>query len=643
MVDNTFVDGVQLPDNVATERVVVDGTPVTRVSADGVISYELVAAPNQATSATLDLFNDTDGSVCQGVAINPWIPVNTGGPSTAWTISAGALPPGLAINGTTGVISGTPTTTGAFAWTVRATNGSGFDDFADSISVNTAPNISTSTALGAITNGVAITPWNPTNTGDTGGITWTIAAGTLPTGLAINAGTGQITGTPTVDGVFNFTVRATNECGSSDYANTATVATAVAAPNIVCAGNQTFTNGVAITPFNIVASNSGGAIATYGIAPALPPGLTLNTTTGVVSGTPTVTVGATTYTVTATNAGGSDNCTFDITVNAALAPPDLSTSAAMPDGTVGAAYTYTPTNTGGAVTTWSATGLPTGLSINATTGVVSGTPTTAATFGAIVITATNGAGSDTHNDSVVIAAALAAPNIVCAGNQTFADGAAITAFNVVASNSGGAIATYGIAPALPAGLTLNTTTGVVSGTPTGGASGPTTYTVTATNASGSDNCTFDIEITAGAVGTINTGLFTGFTLATDDSPILTIDLTFNSNGSFVGSWDPNPDGVGGSVNPWNNTIAAGIGANWEIYIEDNWQTDQQQVTVGFEAPLVWHSLAAQVQFRVEQTSTPFFPIATIGPTIHFRPAGSGLNPNDPGTFQMPIPLVRANN
>jgi len=113
------------------------------------------------------------------------------------------------------------------------------------------------------------------------------------------------------------------------------------------------------------------------ITSGLPAGLGINTATGVISGTPAA--GSNTgspYTVQVMASDGtlSDTETFTLVVNAA--PPVAITTASLPDGEVGKAYSHTVavTNTGGGTLAFSATGLPAGLSINATTGVISGTP-----------------------------------------------------------------------------------------------------------------------------------------------------------------------------------------------------------------------------------------------------------------------------
>jgi hypothetical protein len=150
----------------------------------------------------------------------------------------------------------------------------------------------------------------------------------------------------------------------------------------------------AITGFTI--SSTGGAIASYAISPAAPAGTTFNSTTGLLTGTPTSTQSATAYTITGTNASGSASRTFTLTVDALTAPvfslskiAETTTAFTTPVG-----FGYTISSTGGAIASYALTGaLPAGLSFSTSTGLITGSPTETKTVTTYTITATNAAGS----------------------------------------------------------------------------------------------------------------------------------------------------------------------------------------------------------------------------------------------------------
>jgi WD40 repeat protein len=234
-----------------------------------------------------------------------------------------------------------------------------------------------------------------------------------------------------------------------------------------------------------------GTVTSYSVSPALPAGLALNATTGVVSGTPTVIAAAANYTVTATNASGSTTFALPITVNDTVPtsiPPSALSYPAHPPFTINVPIApLTPTVTGTVDSYFTVTGaLPPGLSLNATTGVLSGTPTSV--FGPFdyVITAENAAGSTTATLSITVndvAPSISYPNT----SYTFATGA--VSASILPIVTGGTPTSWTIAPALPAGIEF--TSGVMQGTPTA-ASAAATYRVTASNGGGED--TFDLSI-----------------------------------------------------------------------------------------------------------------------------------------------------
>ena len=151
-------------------------------------------------------------------------------------------------------------------------------------------------------------------------------------------------------------------------------------------------------------SISAGTPTSYSVSPALPSGLSLNTSTGAISGSPTATAASAAYSVTGLNAFGSHSSNINITVNVA-APGTLTYS----KQTARYARNYvvqnnTPSATGGSPSSYSISpSLPSGLSFNTSTGVISGTPTSISAAANYTVTATNVSGSATRVLSIEIA------------------------------------------------------------------------------------------------------------------------------------------------------------------------------------------------------------------------------------------------
>jgi len=144
-------------------------------------------------------------------------------------------------------------------------------------------------------------------------IAWSLASGALPAGLQLNSSTGSITGTPTAAGNSTFTVQASNSVGSNTKTFSISVNAIGSAPSITT--TSPLTSGKVNTSYSITLSSNGTAPFTWAISNgALPSGLSLNSSTGVIGGTPT-TAGTSTFTAQASNGWGTANVTLSMTVN----------------------------------------------------------------------------------------------------------------------------------------------------------------------------------------------------------------------------------------------------------------------------------------------------------------------------------------
>lgn len=370
----------------------------------------------------------------------------TGGDGT-WTKTAGTLPTGISLS-SAGVLSGTPTVLGSSTFTVTFTvTSTGLSASKQlSLTVAQAPTVTTS----SLPDAARFQAYSTTLAKTGGAGTWNVTG--LPAGLSANPSTGEISGTPTgpagTYGVYpTFTETATG------LASTKALALTVTGSNAAIT-TTSLPDAVRNQAYSATLTHTGGP-GTWAVT-GLPAGLTYDTSTGAISGT--TSVSANTYnlqvTFTETSTGIQTGKQIPLHV---VGGNVVVTTSALPDATRAEPYSVTLTHSGGPGT-WQVQGLPAPLTYDAGTGVISGVPKTVQQY-AIAVTFTETASGVQASKLLGLTVGGLPLRIT---NTELPDATRGVAYSTTLTTTGKA-GTWDVA-GLPAGLSVNPTTGEISGT-----------------------------------------------------------------------------------------------------------------------------------------------------------------------------------
>lgn len=253
------------------------------------------ATTSETTNAGLPVFTDlTLATATQGSFYSDGVSATN---TISYTLISG-MPSGLSLSTNTGAISGTPTTSGNFSVVIDANNADGSTRGTASLTVNPPTPVWIDQTLAS--PAYIDSPYSDGVSAQYA-TSYTVSSGTLPAGLSLSSSTGAVSGTPTTEDTYNFTIQASNVTGTISQGFTIEVISGLAPPEWI---DNTLSNdlrvGIAYSDA-VSASND----ATYSVSVgSLPAGLTIGSASGAVAGTPTD-QGEHTFTLQASNAAGS--------------------------------------------------------------------------------------------------------------------------------------------------------------------------------------------------------------------------------------------------------------------------------------------------------------------------------------------------
>ena len=368
----------------------------------------------------------------------------------------------------TRVLSGTPTATQSTkSYTYKVTDRDGdkaTDVFTIEVEANTSPSL-TETSDQTWVQNVSVSLTLPESSAGNQPLTYTLT-GTPPTGVTFKADTRTLSGRPTgTQNATTYTYKVTDKDGE-EAADEFTIAVeADSNPTLTAPSDQSWVKGIAVS-LTLPAASNGNSPLTYTLA-NLPTGVSFDADTRVLSGTPTGTRNPKTYTYKVRDKDGDqETAKFTIKVEDDTNPTfNLTSTKLVWVKDVAVALTLPAASGGNKPLTYTVAGsLPPGVSFNAATQVVSGTPTAVQTTTTYTYKVRDKDGDEVTDKFSIEVEADTSPTLTATSDQTWERGTAVS-LTLPAASDGNAPLTYTLSGSPPPGVSYNTATRVLSGTP----------------------------------------------------------------------------------------------------------------------------------------------------------------------------------
>jgi hypothetical protein len=430
------------------------------------------------------------------------------------------------------------------------------------VDISPLPSIKTTTLANATPNANYSATLQAT--GGVGTLTWSVASGTLPTGLALSS-SGAIAGDSTVSGTSTFTVQVTDSSAAPGGPGSAQAQFSLTVVTVVSISTTSLPGGSEGIAYLAGIDASGGTPPyTWSLATAsLPTGLTMQPSSGVISGSPT-SQGNFIFTVAAKDSSPTPQTqTQPLTIAIGAPGPLAITTSSLLDGTLGTPYNARVAAMGGQPPyTWSisAGALPAGVVFNSSTAAISGTPSSTGTASFTVLVTDSSSTPETQTQALGITVVNAAEPCASSGNNAVLSGP--YAFSLSGFNDVGLLTVVGSFTADGAG---GITAGEADTNGVLGAQNGNIITSASSYAVGSDNrgCAtlatpFGTFVTHFALGSMSSNIATAGRMIEWDSPspsayIAAGRFLLQTSSAFAGGlsgsyvfhtvgWDPSPQG-----------------------------------------------------------------------------------------------------